>query len=139
MIQLIAIPCNTRTQIANKVQCFRYIVSVPPTPLTQEDIWFQIGHVYEQQKDVSRQLVSKDFLLTYISMTMPRMLIAVCWNKIQIMPKSFSNLAGCITNKVAVLLVRKTRLSILRNLSARVSLITTMCPTLCTLTRGRSK
>lgn len=33
-------------------QCFRYIVEVPPTPLTQEDIWFQIGHVHEQQKDV---------------------------------------------------------------------------------------
>lgn len=35
------------------LQCFRYIVSVPPTPLTEEDIWFQIGHVHEQQKDVS--------------------------------------------------------------------------------------
>lgn len=38
---------------ANLQQCFRYIVEVPPTPLTQEDIWFQIGHVHEQQKDVS--------------------------------------------------------------------------------------
>lgn len=35
------------------VKCFRYIVSVPPHPLTEEDIWFQIGHVHEQQKDVS--------------------------------------------------------------------------------------
>ena len=26
---------------------------MPPTPLTEEDIWFQIGHVYEQQKEVS--------------------------------------------------------------------------------------
>lgn len=25
----------------------------PPRPLTEEDIWFQIGHVHEQQKDVS--------------------------------------------------------------------------------------
>ncbi len=41
------------TQTANCSQCFRYIVSVPPTPLTEEDIWFQIGHVHEQQKDVS--------------------------------------------------------------------------------------
>ncbi len=24
----------------------------PPRPLTEEDIWFQIGHVHEQQKDV---------------------------------------------------------------------------------------
>lgn len=34
-------------------QCFKYIVNSPPGPLTQEDIWFQIGHVHEQQKDVS--------------------------------------------------------------------------------------
>jgi hypothetical protein len=27
-------------------------VNSPPTPLTEEDIWFQIGHVHEQQKDV---------------------------------------------------------------------------------------
>jgi len=40
-------------RIANYLKCFRYIVSVPPTPLTEEDIWFQIGHVHEQQKDVS--------------------------------------------------------------------------------------
>jgi hypothetical protein len=45
------------TQTANCFQCFRYIVSVPPTPLTEEDIWFQIGHVHEQQKDVN-QLIS---------------------------------------------------------------------------------
>jgi tetratricopeptide (TPR) repeat protein len=34
-------------------QCFKYIVNNPPRPLNEEDIWFQIGHVYEQQKDVS--------------------------------------------------------------------------------------
>ena len=34
-------------------QCFRYIVTDPPKPLSEEDIWFQIGHVHEQQKDVS--------------------------------------------------------------------------------------
>jgi hypothetical protein len=33
-------------------QCFRYIVTDPPKPLSEEDIWFQIGHVHEQQKDV---------------------------------------------------------------------------------------
>jgi tetratricopeptide (TPR) repeat protein len=38
-------------------QCFRYIVSFPPTPLTEEDIWFQIGHVHEQQKDVRRHVM----------------------------------------------------------------------------------
>lgn len=34
-------------------KCFRYILNNPPRPLTEIDIWFQIGHVYEQQKDVS--------------------------------------------------------------------------------------
>ena len=38
---------------ANTRQCFQYIVKNPPQPLSQTDIWFQIGHVYEQQKDVS--------------------------------------------------------------------------------------
>ena len=37
------------------IQCFRYIVNDPPRPLTEEDIWFQIGHVHEQQKEVSRR------------------------------------------------------------------------------------
>ena len=35
------------------LQCFKYIVTDPPRPLNEEDIWFQIGHVHEQQKDVS--------------------------------------------------------------------------------------
>jgi glucose repression mediator protein len=35
------------------LDCFRYILGHPPRPLTEVDIWFQIGHVYEQQKDVS--------------------------------------------------------------------------------------
>lgn len=39
--------------ILTRLQCFKYIVNSPPGPLTQEDIWFQIGHVHEQQKDVS--------------------------------------------------------------------------------------
>jgi hypothetical protein len=37
------------------LDCFRYILGHPPHPLTEVDIWFQIGHVYEQQKDVSRE------------------------------------------------------------------------------------
>ena len=39
--------------LANSIKCFKYIVNDPPRPLTEEDIWFQIGHVHEQQKDVS--------------------------------------------------------------------------------------
>lgn len=34
-------------------QCFQYIANNPPAPLNQTDILFQIGHVYEQQGDVS--------------------------------------------------------------------------------------
>jgi tetratricopeptide (TPR) repeat protein len=40
------------TEASNSGQCFKYIVTNPPRPLTEEDIWFQIGHVYEQQKEV---------------------------------------------------------------------------------------
>jgi tetratricopeptide (TPR) repeat protein len=36
------------------LECFERIVEKPPSPLTQGDIWFQIGHVYEQNKDVSQ-------------------------------------------------------------------------------------
>lgn len=37
-------------------QCFKYIVQNPPRPLTEEDIWFQIGHVHEQRKDVGSMI-----------------------------------------------------------------------------------
>lgn len=40
------------------LECFKYIVLNPPAPLTEEDIWFQIGHVHEQQKDVSCLTIS---------------------------------------------------------------------------------
>ena len=35
------------------LDCFDRILRNPPNPLAHADIWFQIGHVYEQQKDVS--------------------------------------------------------------------------------------
>ena len=34
------------------MQCFDRILRNPPHPLSQMDIWFQIGHVFEQQKEV---------------------------------------------------------------------------------------
>jgi glucose repression mediator protein len=34
-------------------QCFKYILDNPPRPLTSWDIWFQLGHVYEQDGKVS--------------------------------------------------------------------------------------
>jgi tetratricopeptide (TPR) repeat protein len=35
------------------LECFDKILRNPPNPLAHADIWFQIGHVYEQEKDVS--------------------------------------------------------------------------------------
>ncbi|PNY20468.1 General transcriptional corepressor ssn6 [Tolypocladium capitatum] len=43
--------CIPGRRLLTRIQCFKYIVNSPPGPLTQEDIWFQIGHVHEQQKD----------------------------------------------------------------------------------------
>ena len=34
------------------LQCFDRILRNPPNPLANADIWFQIGHVFEQQRDV---------------------------------------------------------------------------------------
>lgn len=44
-------------KFAQSLECFRYIVNDPPRPLSEEDIWFQVGHVHEQQKDVSQGFV----------------------------------------------------------------------------------
>lgn len=44
-----------QSKYGESLECFRWIVSNPPAPLNQTDIWFQIGHVYEQQKDVWEQ------------------------------------------------------------------------------------
>ena len=38
------------------LECFDRILRNPPNPLAHADIWFQIGHVYEQQHDVRRAL-----------------------------------------------------------------------------------
>jgi hypothetical protein len=46
-------------RLSNIEQCFKYIVNSPPPPLTEEDIWFQIGHVHEQQKDVGISRVNR--------------------------------------------------------------------------------
>ncbi|KAF5392441.1 hypothetical protein D9757_002108 [Collybiopsis confluens] len=35
----------------DSLTCFDRILRNPPSPLAHADIWFQIGHVYEQQKD----------------------------------------------------------------------------------------
>ena len=40
-----------QSKYQQSLECFTYIIRSPPPPLTEEDIWFQIGHVHEQQKD----------------------------------------------------------------------------------------
>jgi tetratricopeptide (TPR) repeat protein len=45
------------TNALTLAQCFQYILSNPPRPLTEIDIWFQIGHVYEQQQEVRTRAV----------------------------------------------------------------------------------
>ncbi|KIJ12772.1 hypothetical protein PAXINDRAFT_82220, partial [Paxillus involutus ATCC 200175] len=35
----------------DSLTCFDRILRNPPSPLARADIWFQIGHVYKQQKD----------------------------------------------------------------------------------------
>lgn len=39
---------------SDAIHCFDNILRNPPSPLAHADIWFQIGHVYEQQKDLVR-------------------------------------------------------------------------------------
>ena len=42
-----------QSKYEDSLTCFDRILRNPPSPLAHADIWFQIGHVYEQQKDVS--------------------------------------------------------------------------------------
>ena len=46
-------PVVVLAQLISALQCFKYILDNPPRPLTTWDIWFQLGHVYEQDRDVS--------------------------------------------------------------------------------------
>ena len=41
------------------LECFDRILRNPPNPLAHADIWFQIGHVYEQQHDVGISLLPR--------------------------------------------------------------------------------
>lgn len=43
----------------SSLEAFERILDKPPSPLAQGDIYFQIGHVYEQQKDVSRRILTR--------------------------------------------------------------------------------
>jgi len=41
-------PCERRWS-AMQASCFDHILHNPPSPLANGNIWFQIGHIYEQQ------------------------------------------------------------------------------------------
>lgn len=75
--------CGTKAvscPLANiSMQCFKYIVTDPPRPLNEEDIWFQIGHVHEQQKDVSPEIFPfRDAAHRYDSTKAPKLLTGGC-------------------------------------------------------------
>lgn len=101
------------------IQCFRYILHSPPRPLTEIDIWFQTGHVYEQQKEVrthvvvfwglaqrtSSRFIDNNNTYFFIMIIIPHSTNPLkthmneFWLKIQSMPKFYSNWAGYIINK----------------------------------------
>lgn len=63
-----------QSKYAESLACFDRILRNPPSPLAHADIWFQIGHVYEQQKDVSCLiLTSSHTLMFHHSIAEPRM------------------------------------------------------------------
>lgn len=101
----------------------------PPRPLTEEDIWFQIGHVYEQQKDVSvafgcpslRRNLSDPDSLAFSSSTRRKPLTAAFWSEIPTTPRCCSSWAGSSTNKVPATPVKRKRSSTWKSRSAQVS------------------
>lgn len=105
------------------LQCFKYIVTDPPRPLTEEDIWFQIGHVHEQQKDVSCCQVCPPNGPTdcrNYSTTLQRQHTAVFWNEIQTMPRFCSSSVGCIISRAQVSVAKSTLSSTWKSLSVQV-------------------
>lgn len=112
-------------KFGQSLECFKYIVNSPPPPLTEEDIWFQIGHVHEQQKDVSFTRIYivllnyTDFLRSTIVL---RLHMVVCLIVIQTMPRCCNNLAGSTTSKAVASRARSELLNIWKNPSQLVSI-----------------
>lgn len=80
------------------LNCFDRILRNPPSPLAHADSWFQIGHVYEQQKDVCvffGSIFVCVFLARTSSTTEQKMPTNVSSLTIQHTPRSSSNWAGC--------------------------------------------
>src|SRR5712692_10113558 len=85
-----------QTKYDESLGCFDRILRNPPSPLANADIWFQIGHVYEQQGDVRVSLLripaaSYTPLSTFV-LGKP---MSAWSRRIQFMRKFCSSLAGC--------------------------------------------
>ena len=102
------------------LSCFDRILRNPPSPLAHADIWFQIGHVFEQQKDVSPHLPPSRLCDGYRSPpSMSALKMHTNESSLTILdtPKCFNNLAGCIIRMVHPSRIRSS----LYNISPRVS------------------
>ena len=53
-----------RSKYKESLSCFEKILQSPPNPLAHADIWFQIGHVHEQQNDVRLLVTPTQFELS---------------------------------------------------------------------------
>jgi hypothetical protein len=93
----------------------------PPRPLTEEDIWFQIGHVHEQQKDVCSLLFNYRSQLTIYSSTTPKPHIVESSIVIQSTQKFFNSLAGSTISRARALPAKSRQSSIWKSLSLLVS------------------
>ena len=89
------------------LECFDRILKNPPNPLAHADIWFQIGHVYEQMRDVSETSPLSDNLRD------PELTCRIRSSFVREMPTS---VFPKITNDCSVLIVnaaQPSRISIL--------------------------
>ena len=106
------------------LSCFDRILRNPPSPLAHADIWFQIGHVYEQQKDVSPSfslLESCDGHRSSTSMSALKTLTNASSLTILDTPKFFNSLVGCTTRTVRPSRTRNSLYNILPRVSRPVS------------------
>ncbi|GMF82205.1 unnamed protein product [[Candida] boidinii] len=51
-------------KLSKALECFNYILNNPPAPLTQTDVWFQIGSVLEQNRDFNGAKEAYERVLT---------------------------------------------------------------------------
>jgi hypothetical protein len=111
-------PCGSLTSF----QCFKYIVTDPPRPLNEEDIWFQIGHVHEQQKDVSLHVFPfRGSTHAHNSTKAPRLRTGGFWTETQNTQRCYNSSDGCTTSKATVTPAKTKQSSILNSLSVPVS------------------